>query len=284
MQEHMVVEIPIKEIELGDNSRLEIGHDDLSELMESIKHQGLLQAIGVRPLGTSRKNGKKYRIIFGYRRLTAYKKMRKKFIPAKILNDVQDSAEEVVLNLLENDQRKSIDMFEYGRQCCHLMDEEGYTIKEIAAALSTKIQKIKTAVDIFKCLPEEYAGKVKSMAGGKSRSNENAIPATLAKRVIEMQRKYSLKPYKIKKILEWIEHDKTITTKTIDYVMGLMKTGLSLNNALDRVDQVEIKRYEVCIEKKQVKRLKAKYGSLSKAVQHILYASGEVKDPKLGVL
>ena len=59
--EHKVKEIKIDDIFVGDNSRLQIKKEDISDLMESIRRQGLLHAIGVIPLPKNSKKGKKFK-------------------------------------------------------------------------------------------------------------------------------------------------------------------------------------------------------------------------------
>lgn len=81
----MIVEkdnIPITQIEIKKNnlSRKTNPEKDLNELIQSIKSVGLLQPIGVYPLAY-----KKYALLYGQRRLLAFKKMKKKKIPAVII-------------------------------------------------------------------------------------------------------------------------------------------------------------------------------------------------------
>lgn len=276
--EHTVKEIPIKEIYIGDNSRLEIDKEDLSDLMDSIKQQGLLQAIGVVPIKKG-KDGKKYKIVYGNRRLTAFKKLRKRFIPARIHEDAESLADQIILNLVENDQRRGIDAFEFGRSCAYLNEDLNYTMKEIAVSLSTSIARVKASIDIYKQLPQEYSGKIRTMPYGSVRKGSE-IPSTMAKTVVQMQRKYSLKKHQVKQVLDFIQMTPGLTGRSLSSVMYFMSQGVSLNQALKKVSDVVIKRYEVSIEKKEVEKLEAKYGSLANAVHQILYNSGEIKDPR----
>lgn len=276
--EHKIKEIPIKEIYVGDNSRLEIEKEDLADLMDSIKQQGLLQAIGVVKL-SKEKGGKKYKIIYGNRRLAAFKKLRKRIIPARIHEDAQELADQIILNLVENDQRRDIDAFEFGRSCVYLKDQLNYTLKEIAVALSTSIPRIKCAMDIYKQIPEEYAGRIKTMPYGSTRG-KGTIPSTMARTVVQMKRKYSLKKHQVKEIMDFVAISPDMPARALNSVMYFMSQGVSLRQALKKVNDVVIKRYEVSIEKEEVEKLETKYGSLANAIQQIIYTSGEVKDPR----
>ena len=67
-----IQEIPIKEIKILDNIRQIIKEQEMPYLMQSIKENGLLQPIGVK----ADKVG--YTLIWGFRRLMAYKKLAQK--------------------------------------------------------------------------------------------------------------------------------------------------------------------------------------------------------------
>jgi ParB/RepB/Spo0J family partition protein len=203
---------------------MDIGKEDLSSLMMSIKDKGLLQAVGIVPIPKNEQvNGKKYKTIYGNRRLTACKKLRIKKIPARIVYDAKNPADQVILNLVENDQRKSIDAFEFGRSCLDLIENHGYGIKELAIALATSIQKIKSCVDIFKYLPEEYSGKIMHLQHSRSRTKDGEVSYTHAKTIVEMQRKYALKKPQMKQILELASKNNKITTRSLNYIMYLTR-------------------------------------------------------------
>lgn len=277
MTDHNVKEVEISDIYVGDNSRIEIKKEDLSELMDSIKQQGLLQAIGVVKLSKTQR-GRGYKIVYGNRRLVAFKKLRKKFIPARIITDAKEQGDHIILNLIENDQRKNIDSFEFGRSCVYLLEKLDYSMKEMAIALSTNISRIQSCIDIYRELPHEFSGKIKTMPYGKGRDGN--IPSSLAKTVIQMKRRYNLKKDQITQVLNLISRDDTLTGRTLNHVMFFMSQGLDLKTSLRKVRNVLIKRYELAFDKKQADALVTRYGSLSEAINHALYSSGEIVDPR----
>lgn len=280
MLNHDVKEIQIKDIYIGDNSRLEIKKEDLSDLMDSIKKQGLLQAIGVIKIPRNSKTKKKYKIVYGNRRLAAFIKLKRRAIPALILKDVKDVADEIILNLTENEHRKDIDSFEFGRYCVYLMENFSYTLKELSIVLSTTQSRIKSSVDIFKNLPSEYSGQIKTMSHSGNRSKSRNIPTTYAKRIVQMQVKYNLKKKQVKDILDLVKKDKTINNTTIGNAMYFMNRGMKVEEAFDKAREFVVKRYEFSMSKEEEKELIDKYGNLSKAIHELIYSTGKITDPR----
>lgn len=280
--EHEVKEIKIDDIFIGDNSRLQIKKEDLSDLMDSIRRQGLLHAIGVIPLPKDSKKKKKFKIVYGFRRLAAIKKLKRKTIPAKIIEDVENVAGEIILNLTENEHRKNIDAFEFGRYCVDLMEKFHYTHKEIAVLLSCPLSRIKSCVDIYKCLPSEYMGQIKTMEHCGNRRKGKEIPASYAQRVVQMKRKFSLNTEAVKEILELIKRDKEIDNKKIEDIMYFMGIGLTLKHAITRAKDCITKRYDFAMKASEAKKLEEEYGSLNKAIHHLIYSTGAISDPRKG--
>lgn len=97
---------------------------DLIELSESIKEKGILEPVLVRP-----KNGQ-FEIIAGERRCRAAKLAELKEIPC-IEYDVADN-EALELSIIENIQRKDLDIFEQAYSLKSLNEIYGYTHQDIA--------------------------------------------------------------------------------------------------------------------------------------------------------
>ncbi len=109
----------------------------LRELAASVKEQGVLQPILVRPVAGSHN---KYEIVAGERRWRAAKMAGLKDIPAivKSLND--DVTLEVAL--IENIQRQDLNSLEEAATYRRLLDEHGYT----QASLATRLGKSRVYV------------------------------------------------------------------------------------------------------------------------------------------
>jgi ParB family chromosome partitioning protein len=97
--------------------RIEMGSNELSELVQSIEKNGLLQPILVTP----NHNGK-YTILAGHRRAEAFKILGKEKIPCMLKNDVsrQDMA---VFAIAENAVRVDLNPIEFAISIRHLLDE-----------------------------------------------------------------------------------------------------------------------------------------------------------------
>lgn len=140
-------EIPLKKIIPNPNQpRIDFSEERIKELESSIKKDGLLQPILVRPLGDG------YEIIAGERRWQACKRLEKESIPAKILilNDVE--AQEVAL--VENLQRDNLNPIEEARGFKRLLDLSGSKQKDLAEAVSKSTVAISNALRLLD-LPEE---------------------------------------------------------------------------------------------------------------------------------
>ena len=85
-------------------ARREIQPDQLTELAESIRSEGLLQPVVVR------KNGQKYQLIAGERRWRAFQLLKLKTIPARVVE--ASNASSAALGLIENLQREGLNPIE----------------------------------------------------------------------------------------------------------------------------------------------------------------------------
>ena len=155
-------EIPIYRINRNPNQpRLDFSEERLEELIASIKKDGLLQPIIVRPEGPD------YQIIAGERRWQACKKLGYKTIAAKVtvVNDIE--AQQIAL--VENLQRDNLNAIEEARGYQRLIDLSGKKQKEIAEAVSKSHTTISNALRLLN-LPEEiqelmFEGKLSSGHG-----------------------------------------------------------------------------------------------------------------------
>jgi ParB family chromosome partitioning protein len=86
--------------------------DSLEELAESIKAQGIVQPIVVRPI-SKKDGGQRYEIIAGERRWRAAQMAGLAEIPA-VIRDVPDEAA-IAMSLIENIQRENLNPLEEAR-------------------------------------------------------------------------------------------------------------------------------------------------------------------------
>ncbi len=127
-------------------SREIVDPDKVRELAESIRENGLLQPILLRPA-----NGR-YEIVAGDRRYLAHKMLDRKEINA-IVKELNDH-ETVVIRGIENLQRENLTPSEEGRVYLLLKDEGGLSTKEIAKKTGKSWNTVVRYINFAQC-PEE---------------------------------------------------------------------------------------------------------------------------------
>ena len=122
-------QLPVEWIERGRyQPRQDLREDTLQELAESIRAQGVVQPVLVRPLGVDR-----YELIAGERRWRATQLAGLREIPA-VIRDLPDRAAMAVA-LIENIQRENLNPLEEAQGLQRLIDEFSMTHQEAADAV-----------------------------------------------------------------------------------------------------------------------------------------------------
>jgi len=118
-------EIPINKIDVDENYRKTFDEKPLAGLTRSIRKNGVIQPIVVRP------KGDRFVLVAGERRLRASREADKVTIPA-VIRDLTDQIDIIELQLVENIQKEGVPFMEeaYGLQ--KLRDRGALDIKEIA--------------------------------------------------------------------------------------------------------------------------------------------------------
>ncbi len=117
--------LPVEKIQRGQyQPRIHIRQESLEELAESIRTQGLVQPIVVRPIADG------YELIAGERRWRAAQMAGMHEIPA-IIKDVPDQAA-AAMALIENIQRENLNPLEESQALQRLIDEFGLTHQQTA--------------------------------------------------------------------------------------------------------------------------------------------------------
>ncbi len=109
--------------------RKDMNYEALEELSQSIKSQGIIQPIIVRPL-TNQPENKQYEIIAGERRWQAAKLAGLPQVPV-IIRDLTDEAA-MAMALIENIQREDLNAIEEATALARLLNEFDLTHQEIA--------------------------------------------------------------------------------------------------------------------------------------------------------
>lgn len=130
-----------------DQPRTNFDKNELEELASSIKKDGLLQPILVRPL-----NSGKYQIIAGERRWQASQLAGLKKVPIRIKDANDDEALE--LALIENIQRSDLNPIEEAYGYRRMMERRRMTQAEVAQAVSKGRSTVANALRLLE-LPED---------------------------------------------------------------------------------------------------------------------------------
>jgi ParB family chromosome partitioning protein len=129
----MVIEIPLDRIGRNPYQTRSTSPDDpaLEELAESIKGQGVMQPVVVRPLKQAGPQGELYELIAGERRWLASRRAGKTHLPA-IVREVP-SEQVLVLTIIENLHREDLNPMQHARALERLAQEFHLTQEEVAS-------------------------------------------------------------------------------------------------------------------------------------------------------
>lgn len=132
------LKIPLSQIRETGNVRQEYDAAGIAELAESIKNNGLLNPLTVKP-GQDDENGNKtYELIAGHRRLRAYQLLCENGDDFSMVECCIRPGKKIVLQMIENIQRQDITPREK-EEAVKAMLAEGYTQSDIARELSKPI-------------------------------------------------------------------------------------------------------------------------------------------------
>jgi len=138
--------------------RLDMRPETLAELAESIKAQGVVQPIIVRPIDAPDERGvQRYEIIAGERRWRAAQQAGLRDIPA-VIRRVPDEAA-IAMALIENIQRENLNPLEEGRSLARLISEFGLTHQQAAEAVGRSRAAVSNLLRLLE-LPEEVCERL----------------------------------------------------------------------------------------------------------------------------
>lgn len=129
------------------NPRKNFDEKSLAELADSIRQQGVLQAIGVRPIAENR-----FEIVFGERRYRASQIAGLEEIPAVILDISDETAEEMAVT--ENLQRKDVTPIEEANAYQKLIESGRHDVQSLAVQFGKNESYIRTRLKFVSLIPE----------------------------------------------------------------------------------------------------------------------------------
>ncbi len=148
--------IPLDLLQRGQyQPRVDIRQNSLEDLASSIRSQGVVQPIVVRPIGKAAPS-QRYEIIAGERRWRAAQLAELGEIPA-VIRDVADE-DAIAIALIENIQRENLNSMEEARALDRLIREFDLTHAEAATAVGRSRASVSNLLRL-----QELSDKVKAM-------------------------------------------------------------------------------------------------------------------------
>ena len=154
-----LLRLPVELLQRGRyQPRADMRNDTLSELADSIRKQGIIQPIVVRPVGGPGATGgpggaeQRYEIIAGERRWRAAQLAGLIEVPA-IIRQVPDEAA-VAMALIENIQREDLNPLEEARAFERLIAEFGLTHQQVAESVGRSRAAVSNLMRLLELAPE----------------------------------------------------------------------------------------------------------------------------------
>jgi ParB family chromosome partitioning protein len=180
--------------------RMDMRPETLSALADSIRAQGVVQPIVVRPLGAADDRGvQRYEIIAGERRWRAAQQAGLADIPA-IIRQVPDDAA-IAMALIENIQRENLNPLEEGRALERLISEFGLTHQQAADAVGRSRAAVSNLLRLLE-LPSEVCerlekrelemGHARALLGLPHRKQQIEVAAVVVRRGLTVRDAESL--------------------------------------------------------------------------------------------
>jgi len=136
--------------------RVDMRQESLQELADSIKAQGVVQPIVVRPVdGAAPGGSQRYEIIAGERRWRAAQIAGLPTVPA-VIRRVPDEAA-IAMSLIENIQREDLNPLEEARALERLISEFGVTHQQAADAVGRSRAAVSNLLRLLELAPEVTA-------------------------------------------------------------------------------------------------------------------------------
>ncbi|HSF77071.1 MAG TPA: ParB/RepB/Spo0J family partition protein [Steroidobacteraceae bacterium] len=188
--------LPVDLLQRGKyQPRLDMREESLAELADSIRAQGVVQPIVVRPLAAPEPGAsQRYEIIAGERRWRAAQMAGLATVPA-VIRRVSDEAA-VAMSLIENIQRENLNPLEEARALERLIGEFELTHQEAADAVGrsraavSNLLRLLELPDEVKALVEQRSlemGHARALLGLQNRRQQAEVGALIAKKSLSVR-------------------------------------------------------------------------------------------------
>jgi ParB family transcriptional regulator, chromosome partitioning protein len=191
-----LAKLPLDVLQRGKyQPRTDMRPESLAELAESIKAQGVVQPIVVRPLAELSEGGStRYEIIAGERRWRAAQMAGLADIPA-VIRAIPDEAA-IAVALIENIQRENLNPLEEARALERLISEFGVTHQQAADAVGRSRASVSNLLRLLELTPEVCAlleqralemGHARALLGLTQRRQQTEVAALIAKKGLSVR-------------------------------------------------------------------------------------------------
>jgi ParB family chromosome partitioning protein len=188
--------LPIDLLQRGKyQPRVDMRQETLQELADSIKAQGVVQPIVVRPVGTPGPGeSQRYEIIAGERRWRAAQLAGLSEIPA-IIRRIPDEAA-VAVALIENIQREGLNALEEARALERLINEFQLTHQQCADAIGRSRAAVSNLLRLLEAAPEVCElvaarqlemGHARALLGLANKRKQAEVAALVAKKGLSVR-------------------------------------------------------------------------------------------------
>lgn len=175
--------------------RMDMRPESLQELADSIKSQGVVQPIVVRPVGSpGAGESQRYEIIAGERRWRAAQMAGLAQIPA-VIRDIPDEAA-IAVALIENIQRENLNPLEEARALERLISEFELTHQEAADAVGRSRVSVSNLLRLLELAPEVSEmlekrelemGHARALLGLTNRRQQVEVAAIIVKKALSVR-------------------------------------------------------------------------------------------------
>jgi ParB/RepB/Spo0J family partition protein len=243
-------QIPLKQIKMEENTRIEIEKLSLHELISSIKQNGVIQPAGVY------KKGNYYFLIWGNRRHRASKLAGMQELPCMVVPQGTNEKDFLIMNLTENMQRKEVSPHEQGRGFKELRDKHKMTSKEIAAKLGVSDGTVIRNLNLYERLPKTL---VKDLVPFKGRqADKGKIAPMVATKIITIAKAKKLSKSK-QELLYKFGKSGSANPEKISQVSKLMENGVTIKSAINKVTKAQPINFGFAMNRLALGKLVKKY-------------------------
>ncbi len=191
-----LAQLPVELLQRGRyQPRDDMRPDTLAELAESIRKQGIIQPILVRPIsGGGTGAEQRYEIIAGERRWRAAQQAGLMAVPA-VIRDVPDEAA-IAMALIENIQREDLNPLEEARAFERLISEFKLTHQQVAEAVGRSRAAVSNLLRLLELAPEVAEmverreldmGHARALLGLEHRRKQVELAALIVKKSLSVR-------------------------------------------------------------------------------------------------